>query len=148
MDENRKSLYEKAYQIAKEKHKNQKDKAGHPYFAHVLRVSELCRSDDAKIIALLHDTIEDTDTTPGELLKIFPAHIVIAVILLTKRPWISEETYFARIYENSLARGVKRADLLHNMDISRIPCPDEQDIERIKKYYREYLFLIYGKWPD
>ena len=42
--------------------------------------------------------------------------------------------YIGRVCENPLAAKVKRADLMDNMDISRIPNPTEKDEMRLKKY--------------
>ena len=56
-------LYDKAVQIATRAHAGQHDKAGEDYILHPLRVAERCESPKAKIVALLHDTIEDTDVT-------------------------------------------------------------------------------------
>ena len=52
-------LRDKAMQIATEVHHTQVDKGGKPYIGHPLRVEKLCQDDDSKIVALLHDTIED-----------------------------------------------------------------------------------------
>ena len=60
-------LYDKALQIAVRAHKGQKDKAGHDYILHPIRVSERCDDPRAKIVALLHDTIEDSDITADHL---------------------------------------------------------------------------------
>lgn len=60
-------LIKKAYQIAKQAHEGQFDKGGQPYFLHPLAVSEKVQSEDAKIVALLHDVIEDTTVTIEDL---------------------------------------------------------------------------------
>ena len=52
-----------ALELAVEKHKNQTDKAGNPYILHPLHVMENVNSKEGKIVAILHDIIEDTDIT-------------------------------------------------------------------------------------
>jgi len=59
----------RAIHIASEAHKNQKDKVGKPYITHVMRVMERCKSDDEKIVAVLHDVVEDTEITLDDLRK-------------------------------------------------------------------------------
>ena len=57
-------LLDKAALICVTKHQGQRDKAGAAYFQHPMRVAMNCEKDEEKIVALLHDTIEDTDVTP------------------------------------------------------------------------------------
>ena len=61
-------LLKKALDIATNAHKEQIDKAGKPYILHPIRVSERCNTVEEKIVALLHDVIEDTEITPTTLL--------------------------------------------------------------------------------
>ena len=62
-------LYNMALALATRAHEGQVDHAGAPYILHPIRVAERCRTMEAKIVALLHDTIEDTDLTPDFLLQ-------------------------------------------------------------------------------
>ena len=85
-------LRDKAMQIATEVHKTQVDKGGKPYIGHPLRVEKLCNDDDSKIVALLHDTIEDGDITAEYLLmQGFPTYIVDAVLSVSRN---KGEDYF------------------------------------------------------
>lgn len=59
-------LLEEALQIAIKAHAGQVDKAGVPYVFHPIRVSCKCVTDEEKIVALLHDVIEDTGVTMGQ----------------------------------------------------------------------------------
>ncbi len=54
---------EKALQIAAQAHEGQKDKDGQPYILHPLRVMNAVEDKTAKIVAVLHDVIEDTSVT-------------------------------------------------------------------------------------
>ena len=83
-------------------------------------MAELLDSLELKTIAILHDTIEDTDVTAEYLLeKGIPKHIVEAVQLLTKPEDEEYESYLRRVKENPLAKRVKLADLANNTDPKR-----------------------------
>lgn len=62
-------LLDKAALLCVTKHQGQHDKMGCAYFLHPMRVAMRCSMDDEKIVALLHDTLEDTDVTPKYLLS-------------------------------------------------------------------------------
>lgn len=136
-------LYEKALRIAEKAHEGQKDKGGNPYILHPLAVASKVENREEKITALLHDVVEDTEVTLGDLAREFPSVIVDAVDRLTKKkgPEYSREKYLERIKENEIARKVKLADLEHNMDISRIPHPTEVDYRRLENYKENVEFL-------
>ena len=64
---------ELAYAIALVAHKGQVDKAGVDYINHPLTVSRNCKNEKEKIVALLHDVLEDTKVTKEDLLLFFGA---------------------------------------------------------------------------
>ncbi|MBQ1802659.1 MAG: HD domain-containing protein [Lachnobacterium sp.] len=135
-------MYEVALEIATEAHKGQKDDAGKDYINHPLKVASLCKNKKAKIVALLHDTIEDTFVTKEYLLeKKISSDIVEAVVLVTKEKGYDPVEYFTRIKNNPIAREVKLADLTHNSDLSRIDNPNEHQINRVAKYKKQMAFL-------
>ena len=135
-------LRDKAMPIATKVHKTQVDKGGKPYIGHPLRVEKLCQDDDSKIVALLHDTIEDGDITAEYLLtQGFPTYIVDAVLSVSRN---KDEHYFdfiQRSKANPIGRKVKIADLKDNMDITRLNELTDNDIERLKKYHQAYKML-------
>lgn len=136
-------LYDKALQIAIRAHKGQKDKAGHDYILHPIRVSERCDDPRAKIVALLHDTIEDTDVTADYLREEgFTEEIVEAVLAVTRREGEEYDDYVRRAAQNELGRMVKRADLEDNMDIRRLPELTDRDVERLRKYLRAWQYIV------
>ena len=94
-----------------------------------------------KTIAYLHDVLEDTDVTVDALRKIFPNEIVDTLITLTHRKDESYFEYIQRVSKSKLAKKVKVADLLHNLDITRIKEPTKQDYERLEKYKKAILYL-------
>lgn len=137
-----KSQYELALKIATEAHKGQKDKGGSDYINHPLRVAELCEHGICKVIALLHDVIEDCGETKHSLYEkgVYPI-VLHRVVQLTKKPDQNYQEYLEQVAEDPYAREVKIADLTHNMDLSRIPNPTEKDFERIEKYKKALAFL-------
>lgn len=136
-------LYMKALEIAKKCHKGQKDKGGHDYIGHPIRVSDRCMSEKASIVALLHDTIEDSDMTSEKLSEMgFPADIIEAVEILTKPRYDNYDDYIKRVGVNPIVREVKIADLEDNMDITRLQYPlTDKDLERLNKYLRSWVYL-------
>ena len=134
---------ELAYAIALVAHKGQVDKVGVDYINHPLTVSNNCTGEDEKIVALLHDVLEDTKVTMEDLLLFFDPYIVEAVCLLTHNPNDSYMDYLAKIKANPIAKAVKLADLKHNMDLTRFPNPTQRDIERVEQKYKPALeFLL------
>ncbi|MEQ1752637.1 MAG: bifunctional (p)ppGpp synthetase/guanosine-3',5'-bis(diphosphate) 3'-pyrophosphohydrolase [Micropepsaceae bacterium] len=123
-------LLNRAYVFGIKAHGNQKRDSGDPYFSHPLEVAGILtdlKLDDAAIVtALLHDTIEDTNTTHADIEKLFGreiADLVDGVTKLSKLELQSEETKQAENFRKfMLAMShdvrvllVKLADRLHNM---------------------------------
>jgi (p)ppGpp synthase/HD superfamily hydrolase len=128
-------LFEKAIAIALKAHQGQKDKAGAPYLLHVLRVMMSMEKMDEKIVALLHDVVEDSETTIEDFTKAgFPLKILKAVELLTKTDNQPYEDYIQRMKKNPIAKAVKMADLKDNLNTNRLKKLSDSDKLRIKKY--------------
>jgi len=128
-------MYRKALRIAKKAHRGQVDKGGRAYIHHPRRVAALVKSDEAKIVAVLHDVCEDTFITLSDLrAKGFSESVVEAIDAITKRKDEDYLTYITRVKENELATFVKIADATHNSDISRIKNPTQEDIDRCFRY--------------
>lgn len=137
------NLLEKALVIATKAHEGQTDKSGVPYILHPIRVSNRCRTDEERIVAILHDTIEDTDVTPDYLLSEgFPKSIVEAVLSVTRNENESYDDFILRSKLNPIGRQVKIHDLEDNMDITRLHSLSEKDLERLNKYLKAYRILI------
>ncbi|TCL74230.1 HD domain-containing protein [Hydrogenispora ethanolica] len=135
-------MYNEALNLAKAAHEGQFDKGGNPYILHPIAVSEMVKTEDEKIVALLHDVVEDTSITLDDLRKRgFSPRIVDAVDAITKRDGVGYEEYIRRVSQNSLARNVKIADMTHNMDLSRIANPSQKDFERIARYEKTLRLL-------
>ena len=123
-------LIMKAYNLANEKHKDQKRSSGEPYIIHPLNVAYILADiglDESTIsAALLHDVVEDTDVTDEQLRKEFGneiADMVAGVTKLSNIQFASVEEQQAEDYRKMfLAMGkdirvilIKLADRLHNM---------------------------------
>ena len=137
------TLLETAIRIAVEAHAGQKDKNGQPYILHPLRVMARVMTEDQKIVAILHDVIEDTPWTPDQLKdRGFPPHILQALDCVTKRKGEAYEDFVTRSASNPIASRVKLADLEDNMDVRRLPQITPKDQERLAKYLTAYHRLI------
>ena len=136
-------MLQRAIEIATKAHQGQTDKAGKPYIDHPLRVMRMGTTTEEMIVGVLHDVIEDTDWTFDKLLaEGFSFEVVDALQCVTK---LSEDEpydqFIARIKVNPLAVKVKLNDLTDNMDIRRLVCITDKDVERLKKYLRAYKQL-------
>lgn len=129
------STLERAIVIAAQAHAGQVDKAGAPYILHPLRVMLAVDTPDERIVAVLHDVVEDTDWTLDRLrAEGFAESIVEAVDSVTRRDGESYEDFVQRAARNPIGRNVKRADLRDNSNLSRILLPTASDHERVAKY--------------
>ena len=131
-----KKLYlDRAIELAKQHHEGQTDKAGKPYIEHPLRVMNQVESEEEKIVAVLHDIVEDTDISLDDLRSEgFSEEVVSAVECLTKQDGENYDSYIERISFNPLAVKIKLADLEDNSDLTRLPEVTDKDLERIEKY--------------
>ena len=110
----------KAMVLAYNAHHGQFDKGGVPYIFHPIHLAEQMDDEISTCVALLHDTVEDTDVTLEDLAKDFPAEVVNAVRLLTHAEDVEYFDYVRAIKSDPIAAKVKLADLTHNGDPSRI----------------------------
>lgn len=134
---------EDAIQIAAEVHAGQKDKGGAPYILHPLRVMAQMSTDEERIVAILHDAVEDCDWYDlGEVELYFGTRIAAAVDALTKRKGESYDAYLDRVKADKIAVKVKLADLKDNCDLSRLGrAPSDEDSKRFNKYLRARALL-------
>ncbi|MFA6397663.1 MAG: RelA/SpoT family protein [Candidatus Paceibacterota bacterium] len=123
------ALITKAYEFAKEAHKEQKRQNGDPYFYHVFETAKnlaIFGMDTKTIVAgLLHDTLEDTDVTEAKFKKEFGEEIAFLVKGVTKlgkvkyhgqeRHVESLRKFFVAMAEDIRVILVKLADRLHNI---------------------------------
>ena len=130
-------LVELAEEIATRAHSGQFRRGGVvPYIEHPRAVVERVGNDpELKIVAWLHDVIEDTDETEASLIEAgIPPHLVEAVKLLTKSGNDPYKAYLDRVAGNAIARAVKVADMLSNLS-------DKPTNKQIRKYAEGLLHL-------
>jgi len=135
-------LLGKVLVLATNAHAGQFDRGGKPYILHPLKVMHYLKTDDEELqcIALLHDVIEDTDTSWKDLEAIgCTSRVISAVRVLTKMPGQTYDEYKNEVFANLDAMRVKLCDLRHNTDIRRLKGVTEKDIARIAKYNQFYL---------
>ena len=133
---------EKAKNFAQKVHAEQTDKAGVPYVGHLSRVAQGVDSDEAKVVAWLHDCIKDQNVTLEQILDLFGEETAKAVDCLTRREEESYTDYLVRAKSNPISRVVKIADLLDNSNLSRLPFLTFKDLERQKKYNDSLKYLL------
>lgn len=138
------STLERAIEIATEAHKGQYDKAGNDYIGHPIRVMDMGRTDEEKIVGILHDVVEDTDWTFEKLAEEGFSHEIIAALRCVTKLSENEnyDDFIERVKKNPLATAVKINDLSDNMDIRRLPYLSDKDVKRLKKYLKAYKKLI------
>jgi (p)ppGpp synthase/HD superfamily hydrolase len=113
------NLLETAILFSLNKHKSKQLKNGLPYITHPLYVMEKMNSIEEKIVAVLHDVLEDTDATYEELVYLFGENIANSILALTKNKLELYDDYIYRVKNNNLARIVKIEDIKHNLDLTR-----------------------------
>lgn len=136
-------LTKKALKISFNAHKDQVDKSGMPYVYHPFHLAEQMDDEYSTCVALLHDVVEDTDTTLDDLAKIFPKEVIDAIILMTHDDSVPYLDYVKEIKNNSIATKVKLADLKHNSDLTRLDKVDYKALERVEKYKKAIDILTY-----
>lgn len=141
-------IVKKALKFAKEKHEGQfrADKKT-PYITHPMRVAKILkkfkkshRIDELVAAALLHDTLEDTETGINELRENFGETVALLVIELTNNPLeiqkLGKTKYFCKKLSSSdeissWALAIKLADRLDNIS-------DLKNLPKSKKWVKAY----------
>lgn len=138
-----KIILDRAKAIATSAHNEQVDKAGKPYIEHPLRVMNMGKTVEEKIVGVLHDVVEDSEWTFEMLEKEgMPKEVMDALKCVTKLSEDEDYDHFIdRVKSNPLAVKVKLNDLKDNMDITRLGKVTEKDLPRLNKYIRAYKQL-------
>jgi len=133
----------RAIKMAAMAHYGQYDKSGQPYILHPLAVMNKMETYVEKIVAVLHDIIEDTPLTLLELKHEgdFSDEVIEAVDAITKREGESSNDYYRRLMINPLAVIVKIGDIEHNMSPDRLLSIREKDLKRIQYYHSRWKQL-------
>lgn len=137
----------KAIAIASVGFEHKTDKAGEPYIMHCLRVmnNPKCDTPERKILAVLHDVIEDGIYTEKELLVDhgFHSSIVLKLTKLSHRRDLGQtyDEYIKIVSTDDDCTAVKLADLEDNSQITRLKGLGKKDFDRMEKYHRAYIYL-------
>jgi (p)ppGpp synthase/HD superfamily hydrolase len=141
-EEPRLASIDDALRIAVRVHAGAGDKAGQPYILHPLRVMLRLTTEVERVVAILHDVVEDSEVTLDDLrAEGFSDEVVDAIDHVTRREGESYEAFIERIAPHPLARRVKIADLEDNMDVTRLVVLDERSAERMQRYLRSWQRL-------
>lgn len=127
------------------------DKGGHPYIVHLTSVYKGVYTKEEKVVALLHDVMEDKYLTKEDLKELgFNDSTIEDVQVLTRVKPTEYKDYIDNIVANAsvTALNVKLADLKNNMDLSRIKNPSMNDYERVEKRYTPAFEKIYNRLKE
>lgn len=149
LNEQAKATLEDAIAIAATVHKGQLDKAGHPYILHPLRIMMRVGSEAAKIVAVLHDVVEDSRDNPSETRWTFERlrqagfseEVITALEGVTDRHGEDYDNFIERAAANPISREVKIGDLEDNMNLLRLGEIQSSTFVRLEKYHRAWLRL-------
>lgn len=135
-------LLERCIRLAAKVHQGQVDRFGHPFILHVLRVLTHARSDDQRILAVIHDVLERSDHTIEDLReKGIPDHVLIALTHISRIPEEDYDAYIDRVAQDPLATLVKVIDLADKMDLRDVGQLSVADLKRYNKQLEAYQRL-------
>lgn len=130
-----------------EQFKSVLDRGGSPYILHCLHVMNEVKhlGESAMICAILHDTLEDIEDedlrSQLNQLGVTDEEMLILDLLIHHKEDTHYEKYIADLSAHPIAREIKKADLRHNMDITRLKSISHNTAERLIKYHNAYKFL-------
>ena len=133
---------ELAISVALEAHEGDTDKADATYIRHPLRLMQQMDTEQERIVAVLHDVVEDSEYEPSEIEEMFGEEIRNAVETLTKPDEVDYlDEYIPDIASNSLATKVKKADLRDNLDLTRLSEVNDEIYNNVQKYHQSLDYL-------
>lgn len=136
-------ILQKAISLAVKEHYGQSRFNGEPFILHPMRVMMAMENTKDKIVAILHDVVEDTCVSLEDI-----SHrvcddqpILTALECLSHGKDEDYQNYLERVSLSPLATRVKLADLRDNLKILDLPEVSDRDTKRIKKHYEAYRLL-------
>jgi len=128
---------ERAILFAVDAHAGQKDKQSRPYILHPLAVANDPDLPDERhrIVAVLHDVIEDTRKTIEDIRREFGDEIAKDVEAISARPNEPRDRYYVRVLERPVPTRVKKADIRHNSSRERLDPLDDKTRGRLMVKY-------------
>jgi (p)ppGpp synthase/HD superfamily hydrolase len=127
------SALDKAIAFAVHAHAGQKDKAGVDYILHPIRVMLAMTKDVDRIVAVLHDVVEDCGVTNSEIEVGFGKVVSDAVDAISHREGEGYPDYWRRVANNPIATRVKLADSNDNLARTDM-LPEPERTKMINKY--------------
>lgn len=121
--------------LAEKAHTGQADKSGAPYINHPYAVMRMAEPGIDRIVAILHDVVEDSDTSIEKIRDIFGDGVAAAVDAITRRPDEDPAEYYVRVRSNEVALRVKHLDLRHNSDPERLALLPPKMRTRLEEKY-------------
>ena len=98
------------------------------------------KTKDAKIVALLHDVLEDSNYTIEDL-DFLTEEQKHSLVLLTHKKNEPYFDYIEKIKSDDIAKQVKLSDLKHSSNLKRLKNPTENDLHRVEKYKKAMEIL-------
>jgi len=137
------SLLDRALALAVDAHEGHRSGTADdpPYILHPLRVMARVETDAERVVAILHDAVEQgSDRISLARLREegFPEEIVAAIDCLTRREGEAYDEFIERLAPNVLARRVKLADLADNLDLLRSSVLTRDDFEGLQMRLRAW----------
>jgi hypothetical protein len=131
-----------AIDFAIERHEGQLDKAGEPYIDHLFRVMLRCKTWEARVVAMLHDVVEDHKAELWEIAERFGLHFSYWVEKMDRSSADSPDEYYLVIKGDPILLEVKAADIADNMDEKRLNKLDPKTKLRLQKKYWNALLAL------
>lgn len=139
---NKQEQLAKAIVIAVNAHDGQFDKGNKPYILHPLHLmNQLMFDIQLATIAVLHSVIKASDITLDDLYEVGFSYRVLNALKLLNHNNESYSEYIEKIAGNYDTIRVKRKDLEHNSDITRLKGISAKDLVRIEKYHKAFTYL-------
>lgn len=124
-------------------HGNKKDKEGESYYKHPLNVAKSVNEKNEKIVAILHDVLEDSNITENNLRAMgFSDEIILAVKALTRGKLQSYSSYLEQVCKNPIAKNVKLADVKDNANPKRLEKLNTITKIRLKNKYDKAIAIL------
>jgi (p)ppGpp synthase/HD superfamily hydrolase len=133
-----------AISITAQAFQDKTDRGGKPYILHCLKVMNGVRhlGEDAMCAAVMHDLIEDTDYTLTDIINLkFNQNVCHALACLTHDKGVDYMDYIREISNDPLATAIKKKDLEHNSQVTRLKDLTKKDFDRFQKYATAYKYL-------
>lgn len=138
------STLDTAIKLAVTAHAGQVDKAGEPYILHPLRVMLAMETEEERIVAVLHDVLEDGPPSAAFAIANvgFSSNVVAALDAITCEPGEPYRDYIERCASDPIAKKVKLADLADNTNPERLnKLPREMGSRLLSKYTGAFIRL-------